>query len=72
MLSALEIKKVFFTIASCAILVIVPGVAISKVWAPSFFFHRSPDVQWTFLDFQSTVLQMGLSLPFYAAILPGS
>jgi hypothetical protein len=58
----------FFTVTSCALFVVVPGIAILKAWAPSFFFHRAPDVRWTFLDLQSTVLQMGLSLPFYAAL----
>jgi hypothetical protein len=60
--------KGFFTIISCSLFVVVPGMAILKVYAPGYFAYRAPDVRWAFLDFQSTVFQMGLSVPFYAAL----
>jgi hypothetical protein len=61
-------QKGIFTIISCSLFVVVPGIAILKAWAPAYFAHRAPDVRWAFLDLQSTVLQMGLSVPFYAAL----
>jgi len=60
--------KGIFTVLSCSLFVVVPGIAILKAWAPAYFSYRAPDVRWAFLDFQSTVLQMGLSLPFYAVL----
>ena len=60
--------KGIFTVITCSLLVVVPGIAILKAWAPAYFSHRAPDVRWGFFDFQTTVLQMGLSLPFYAAL----
>jgi hypothetical protein len=57
-----------FTVLSCSLFVAVPGIAILKAWAPAYFSSRAPDVRWAFLDFQSTILQMGLSLPLYAAL----
>ena len=60
--------KGILTVLSCGLFVVVPGIAILKASGPAFFTYRAPDVHWAFLDFQSTVLQMGLSLPFYAVL----
>jgi hypothetical protein len=60
--------KGIFTIISSSLFAVVPGIAIMKAWAPAYFAHKAPDVQWAFLDLQSTVLQIGVSVPFYAAL----
>jgi hypothetical protein len=59
--------KSIFSLICSSLFVVVPGIAISKVSAPAYFSYPAPDVPWV-LDFQSTVLQMGLSVPFYAAL----
>lgn len=59
-----------FTIICSSLFVVVPGIAFYKVSAPVYFsyIYRVPNVHWPYLDFQSTVLIMGLSVPFYAAL----
>jgi hypothetical protein len=60
--------KGIFTAISCSLFVVVPGIAISRVWAPIYYSYRAPDVHWAFLDLQSTLLQIGLSVAFYALL----
>jgi hypothetical protein len=62
--------KGIFTVICSSLFVVVPGIAFYKVSAPAYssYIYRVPDVHGPFLDFQSTVLTMGLSVPFYAAL----
>ncbi len=60
--------KGIFTVISCSLFVVVPGIAVLKIWAPVYFSYRAPDVRWAFSGLQATVFQMGLSVAFYAAL----
>jgi hypothetical protein len=60
--------KGIFTVIFSSLFVVVVGIAFYKVAAPaySYYVYRVPGSP--VLDFQGTVLKMGLSVPFYAAL----